>query len=344
MELDDKVLFDENTIVDLSRVGASETKSLIMGVLVMKLNEHRMSSGEGMNQKLRHVTIMEEAHNLLRRTSTGQSAESANVAGKSVEMISNSIAEMRTYGEGFIIVDQSPTAVDISAIKNTNTKIVMRLPEKADFDAVGNSFALTPEQIREIARLRRGAAIVSQSGWLEPVMVSVYRAGSRYETGSRPKEPPVLDNTVSTYIDKVLDHGENQHFNEHAIQVFLRRSSLPANRKDDLLQLYREVCRYCTEKGELDRVEKAALVIRAIGCAGLADVFPLKLVPSDTKEANQRRYDHWRRAIANALESYGDFGTIQERSAIATDLLVYMALRMKRSGYVQARNLLLRKE
>ena len=34
-EVDSKILFDESAIVDLSRVGSSETKSLIMGVLVL---------------------------------------------------------------------------------------------------------------------------------------------------------------------------------------------------------------------------------------------------------------------------------------------------------------------
>lgn len=53
-EIEDMVLFDQNTIVDLSRVGASETKALIMGVLVMKLNEYRMSHSHGMNLRLRH--------------------------------------------------------------------------------------------------------------------------------------------------------------------------------------------------------------------------------------------------------------------------------------------------
>jgi hypothetical protein len=43
-------------------------------------------------------------------------------------MISNSIAEMRTYGEGFIIVDQSPAMVAQSAITNTNTKTRKRFP------------------------------------------------------------------------------------------------------------------------------------------------------------------------------------------------------------------------
>ncbi len=343
-EIDDGVLFDENTIVDLSRVGASETKALIMGVLVMKLNEHRMSSGAGMNQKLRHVTVLEEAHNLLRRTSTQQSAESSNVAGKSVEMISNSIAEMRTYGEGFIIVDQSPTAVDISAIKNTNTKIVMRLPEESDFEAVGSSFALDAEQLREISRLRRGSAIVSQSGWLEPVMVSVYRAGNQFETPERPAEAAVTDDTVRQFIDKVLRQVENQCFNEHTIGVFLRRTALSRNRKAELLQLFREVQRVCEAKGALGRVDKASFIIRSIGCAGLADIFPLRLNAKAPREDNQKAYDTWRRKIAGALEAYGSFGTLRERASVATELLMYMALRVKRPAYAAARSILLHRE
>lgn len=104
-EISCKMLFENNTIVDLSRVGSSETKSLIMGILVLKLQEHRMSSAEGMNSNLKHVTVLEEAHHILKRTSTEQNQEGANLLGKSVEMIANAIAEMRTYGEGFIIAD-----------------------------------------------------------------------------------------------------------------------------------------------------------------------------------------------------------------------------------------------
>lgn len=115
--------FERNNIIDLSRVGSIETKSLIMGVLIIKLNEFRMSENAGMNLPLRHVTVLEEAHNLLRASSSVQSQESANLTGKSVEMIASSIAEMRTYGEGFIIADQSPALLDKAAISNTNTKL-----------------------------------------------------------------------------------------------------------------------------------------------------------------------------------------------------------------------------
>lgn len=59
------------------------------------------------------MTVLEEAHNLLKNTNGSES----ELIGKSVEMLTNTIAEIRTYGEGFIIVDQSPSSVDIAAIK-----------------------------------------------------------------------------------------------------------------------------------------------------------------------------------------------------------------------------------
>ena len=95
-----------------------------------------------------HITVLEEAHNILRRTSIEQSAEGSNILGKSVEMISNAIAEMRTYGEGFIIADQAPGLMDMSVIRNTNTKIIMRLPDQADRELVGKAANLNDDQIK----------------------------------------------------------------------------------------------------------------------------------------------------------------------------------------------------
>ena len=172
-ELGNAKLFDENVIIDLSRIGSQETKSLIIGILIMRLSEYRANSGIEHNSPLRHITILEEAHNILKRCSQEQSMEGSNVAGKSVEMISNAIAEMRTYGEGFIIVDQSPGAVDVSAIRNTNTKIIMRLPEENDRKVAGKASALKDKQIDEIAKLPTGVAVVYQNNWEEPVLCKI---------------------------------------------------------------------------------------------------------------------------------------------------------------------------
>jgi hypothetical protein len=165
-------LFDKNVIVDLSRVGSMETKALYMGILVMKLQEYRMTSG-AMNSDLVHITVLEEAHNILRRTSTEQTSESANLLGKSVEMLANAIAEMRTYGEGFIIADQSPGLLDMSVIRNTNTKIIMRLPDQNDRELVGKAANLNDDQITELARLECGVAAIYQNNWLQPILCKV---------------------------------------------------------------------------------------------------------------------------------------------------------------------------
>lgn len=172
-DLSDEELFDKNVIVDLSRVGSAETKSLIMGMLVLKLQEYRMASSSCTNAKLKHITVLEEAHNLLKRTSLEHSSESATLAGKSVEMLANAIAEMRTYGEGFIIADQAPGLLDLSVIRNTNTKIILRLPDYADRELVGKAAALSNDQITELAKLPRGVAAVYQNEWIQPVLCKV---------------------------------------------------------------------------------------------------------------------------------------------------------------------------
>lgn len=170
--LSDAEMFDQNVIVDLSRVGSMETKSLLMGILVMKLQEYRMCSS-GMNSRLRHVTVLEEAHNLLRKTSAEQSQEGANLQGKSVEMLANAIGEMRTYGEGFIIADQAPGLLDMSVIRNTNTKIILRLPDEEDRKLVGKSAALKEAQIDELSKLPLGVAAVYQNEWPEAVLCKI---------------------------------------------------------------------------------------------------------------------------------------------------------------------------
>ena len=97
------------------------------------------------------------------------------MSGKSVEMLANSIAEMRTYGEGFIIADQAPGFMDMSVIRNTNTKIILRLPDLSDRELAGRAAGLHDEQIIELSRLKTFVAAVYQNNWLEPVLCNIDR-------------------------------------------------------------------------------------------------------------------------------------------------------------------------
>ncbi|HCH2798516.1 TPA: ATP-binding protein [Vibrio parahaemolyticus] len=242
-EISNADLFDRNVIIDLSRVGSQETKSLLMGLLIIRLGEYRAEQML-MNQPLKHITVLEEAHNILRANPSTGGTEGGSLAEKSVEMLSNAIAEMRTYGEGFIIADQSPSAVHITAIRNTNTKILMRLPDEADRLLAGKSAALTEEQIDEMARLPRGVAVVYQNEWLEAVLCKVSRFSgqeSHYQYQSVPTNAMSEMSLRFNLVTHLLS-GYNQvksETNEEQLAEALFRSNLQTAMKVRLIQYLR---------------------------------------------------------------------------------------------------------
>lgn len=239
-EVDASVLFDANTVIDLSRIGSAETKSLLMGLLVLKLQEHRMAEKKGMNQPLRHLTVLEEAHNLLKRSSSSQGSESGDLTGKSVEMISNAIAEMRTYGEGFIIADQAPGLLDMAAIRNTNTKIIHRLPDLSDRELAGRAANLNDQQIVELARLPKGVAAIYQNDWVEPVLCKIAKAeDGEHFTYSRPIED-ITDNQHDDALSvaRMLAYGISigTEAELHSVRERLDRLHIGASTKVNILR------------------------------------------------------------------------------------------------------------
>ena len=238
-EIKPEKLFDENVIVDISRVGSMDTKSLIMGMLVLKMHEYRMAEG-GMNQALKHVTVLEEAHNLLKgNASSATASEGADLIGKSVEMLSNIIAEIRTYGEGFIIADQAPGLLDPSVIRNTNTKIILRLPDYEDRKLVGKAANLSDDQIDELAKLPVGVAAVYHNDWIEPVLCHF----SKYEVKNiKDLYEDVQDilprNNRTELVKYLVDYNagrENADYNIEKVEHLLKTSNLTSSLKVKLI-------------------------------------------------------------------------------------------------------------
>lgn len=264
-EVDAETLFDENTIVDLSRVGSSETKSLIMGILILKLTEHRMAKATGSNLCLKHLTVLEEAHNILKNTKNIQQTAGNSIVSKSVEMIVNSIAEMRTYGEGFIIVDQSPTSVDVAAIKNTNTKIIMRLPDDADCKIVGHAVSLSPSQVSELAKLETGTAVVMQSNWLEPVLSRITRACSYYKGAGTDVPYEKLKELRSAVLSELIDEYETSD-SRNVSKIIRKIESIdicPA-KKTEMIRMVKRF--HNTMEAGYDSILFGRTMLRLVGC------------------------------------------------------------------------------
>lgn len=160
-------LFGHKSIVNLSRLIGTKDKSLIMSFLIVALYEYRNSAfsydeayrTEANRNKLMHLTLIEEAHNLLQNPEYDIGG-SGNPQKVSAEMFTNILSEIRSYGQGLIIVDQVPTRLIPDAVKNTNYKIIHRLTAADDAQVVAASMALTPEQAGVISKLRIGEAII----------------------------------------------------------------------------------------------------------------------------------------------------------------------------------------
>ncbi len=275
----DSFLFDSNTIIDLSDIGSEETIALIMGVLIMKLGEYRQSVRKAsmediLDQPLQHVTILEEAHNLLKRTSKEQSQEGSNIVGKSVEMISNSIKEMRTYGEGFIIIDQSPMAVDTSAIENTSTKIIMNTPAKDACAELSSALSLNDEQAKELSRLGTGVAAVFQKGWLTPVLMKVdYNWENKYKTPIRHANMDGMRILRGELLSELVRQVNERNFSAMRMRQIINQSDIDVDKKKDLMDIAEYINNTpLDENGLMNVCDVGELCLSISNCRGMLDV------------------------------------------------------------------------
>ena len=151
-------------VIELKNVADPDEKALVVGLLLLRVSEY-CEVGRGAEGGLRHVTVLEEAHRLLRNTASGaRGEEEGNARGQAVESICDMLSEIRAYGEGIVIVDQYPSRLAPDAVKNTSLKVMLRLPAEDDRAALGSTMRFTDEQTRFCAGLTIGQAAVFSAG------------------------------------------------------------------------------------------------------------------------------------------------------------------------------------
>ncbi|GAB4305740.1 MAG: hypothetical protein Fur0025_47820 [Oscillatoriaceae cyanobacterium] len=120
--------------------------------------------GESANDiDLRHVILVEEAHNLLGKVET--TGEEANSKSEVVDKFAQIMREMRATGEGVVVVDQSPAALAQSIVDATNLKVMLRLPSPDDRDYLGRAIGLTEGEAQLSGRFSPGECFYYIPGW-----------------------------------------------------------------------------------------------------------------------------------------------------------------------------------
>lgn len=160
--------FNKNVVVDLTRLGDGDEKALLMAFLLTTVYEHFAYSGNSFD--LRHVTLIEEAHRLLSKTGPA-AQEGGDAKSKAVELFSNMLAEIRSFGAGLIIAEQMPSKLIEDAIKNTNLKIVHRMTPIDERTVLGNTMNAQEDQVQFITNLQQGEVVVFMEGLQEPLLV-----------------------------------------------------------------------------------------------------------------------------------------------------------------------------
>jgi uncharacterized protein len=167
--IDFGALLNSHVVFEIEDAGDDRDKAFLMGAVLLRLTEHlRIHHRPGQPAGLRHLTVVEEAHRLLRQPPPGTGN---GPAAQAVEMFADLLAEIRAYGEGLVIAEQIPAKLVPDVIKNTAVKICHRLPALDDRQAVGATMNLTSDQSQYLVTLVAGEAAVHVDGMDFPLLV-----------------------------------------------------------------------------------------------------------------------------------------------------------------------------
>jgi hypothetical protein len=162
-----------STVMELEGLGDEGDKAIMIGLLIARVVEQRRLDGQAHDNGLRHLLVIEEAHRLLADVRSTGSDPEGGARRKAVETFSNLLVEIRSYGQGVVIIDQVPTKLAPDVIKNTRLKIVHAVVAEDDRRLLAGAMAMTEDQSRALTAFIKGRVAVFGEGDDEPILVQV---------------------------------------------------------------------------------------------------------------------------------------------------------------------------
>ena len=246
-------LLSKPTVIELAAIENADQKALIIALLLLSILAYVNANyvGEG---GLRNFILLEEAHVLLDAETNAGGEGSANPASIAQGLVKRMLAEIRSYGVGIAIADQSPRKVGIDIVALTDIKVACRLVERQDKEILADSTSMSELQTNRLAKLKPGEAFLFFNRLDEPeeIITPDYR----------------LNNNISISL---ADEG-------------IRQLSTYWNDKQDKLRPYPEckLCPYCDVSCDYNRrilaKEVARRIFKKYIGKGCKDIERLKVV------------------------------------------------------------------
>lgn len=151
-------LFTRPSVVALSDLADEEERSFV--VLLLALAAWARARNRTVTRPVEHLLVLEEAHRILPEVDErAADSESGSAKQASAGMLSAMMAEVRSYGEQIIVIDQSPSRVSADVSRNTNLKIAHRIVHPEDQAQVAGVLGLPDGAAPLLGHLERGHAI-----------------------------------------------------------------------------------------------------------------------------------------------------------------------------------------
>ena len=151
-------MLSKPTVIELAAIENSSEKALIIALLLLSVLSYVNANyvGEG---GLKNVILLEEAHVLL-ASDNNLAQEDSNPSAIAQGLIKRMLAEIRSYGVGLMIADQSPRKVGTDIVALTDIKVAFRLVENEDKTIIANSIGMEDAREKRLSKLKPGEAFL----------------------------------------------------------------------------------------------------------------------------------------------------------------------------------------
>lgn len=153
-------LLDQPVVVELDQELPKPLRVFFSDIILRWIHLYRLGQGE--TDELRHVTFLEEVHNLFPKSSFEK---------QTTNSLENVFREIRGFGEGLVNITQHPSLLPIYVLGNSNTQIYLGLQHEDDIVTAKRALFLEPDDVGFLDRLAVGEAIVKIKGRISPCYV-----------------------------------------------------------------------------------------------------------------------------------------------------------------------------
>ena len=217
-----KSMLNQNTLIELDDI-EEENRDFMTMILTLKINH--VLRNLPLSSSLKHVLVLEEAHNVLVNTEKIGLKPSKVTASLTYSRL---LSEIRAYGIGIIISDQRPSLISSDVIGQSRTKITFNLDESKDIETLIMPYNLSPYQQSQLRLLNVGECLVSVSGYKEIVKINVVALDSNRTNHygclfcnkrCRDIESIVINDYEKSYILKRLEYLIGKEFRDYADEL-----------------------------------------------------------------------------------------------------------------------------